>query len=115
MQSNTITISETGYDRFQEYPDRSVYIHPSHTIGRNRLFSLSRVVPTTEGATARVRVKFARDIVQDVTGVKGTIYTTLEVSRPVWATDASVSEDSASVAALMLLPEYQQLLHKQSI
>lgn len=115
MQSNQITLGTTAYERYQEYPDRSVYIHPDHTIGSNRLFSLSRVVPSSEGATARVRAKFVREIVQPVTGVKGSIYTTVEASQPVWADDADTAAQAADLALFMSGDEFQSLLHKQSI
>lgn len=117
MQDNTITISGIAYDRFQELPDRSVYTHPDHTIGLNHILSLSRVVPTSEGAAARVRTKFVRDVVRDTPAgkEKGSIYTTIEVSRPVWASDADVQAESASAATFMQSPEYGTLLSKQSI
>lgn len=115
MQNNTITIEAVPYDRFQEYTDRSVYTAPDHSIGLNHLFSLSRVVPSSEGATARVRVKLVRDVIDPVTLAKGTIYTTIEVSQPTWAVPSDVSSESAKAAAFMLLPEYGQLLQKQSI
>lgn len=115
MQNNIITIGEITYDRFQELPDRSVYTHPDHTIGKQHIMSLSRVVPTSEGATARIRTKFVRDVVRDVTGEKGSIYTTIEVSRPVWASDIAVSAESATAAAFMQGTEFSALLSKQSI
>lgn len=115
MQSNTITLGAVAHERFQEYPDRSVYVHPDHTIGVNRLFSLSRVVPSSEGAAARIRAKFVRDIVQPVTGLKGSIYTTVEASQPTWADTADVTAQAADLALFMSGSEFQSLLHKQSI
>lgn len=115
MQNNTITVGEVTYDRFQEYPDRSVYISPTHTIGRNDLFSLSRVVPTSEGATARVRVKFVLDIVNPETLEKAAIYATTEVSMPTWAGETVVEGQALQLALFMQTPEFGQLLSKQSI
>lgn len=115
MQNNTITAGTVTYERFQEYPDRSVYISPTHKIGHNDLFSLSRVVPTSEGATARVRAKFVLDIVHPTTNEKASIYATTEVSMPTWANESTVASQASQLALLMQTPEFGELLSKQSI
>lgn len=115
MQNNKIKIGAVEYDRFQEYPDRSVYISPTHSIGSNDLFSLSRVVPTSEGATARVRVKFVRDITHPTTNEKAAIYGTIEVSMPTWAEETAVAAQASQLALFMQTAEFGQLLSKQSI
>lgn len=115
MQSNIITIGAVAYDRFKEYPDSSVYVAPDHSIGLNHQLALSRVVPTTEGSVARVRTKAMRNIVNPITNEKGAIYVTVEISQPTWANHGDVSAEALVVSQFMQLPEFSELLQKQSI
>lgn len=114
MQNNTISVDGESYERFQEYPDRSIYTANGHTIGTPHLLTLGRVVPASNDASIKTRVKHSRTIKKS-DGTLGTIILETNVSYPQWASLDAVTTESALHHKFLAGPEAAKLISTQSI
>lgn len=133
MQDNTIAIdvntdNDDGttaavsavYARFEEYLNRSVYIHQNHTLAMRDQLSLYRTLPKTSGnfrGTAKSAVKFTKDFL-----VAGTDTETMLVapaileanfSLPIGLTPAQTLEMRMRLAAMILFDTVMVSLNDQ--
>lgn len=115
MQDNTITVGSVTYDRFKEYPDRTVYNAVDHTILNPHLLTLSRVELKTTDSNVKSRVKFTRRATNADGTKTGDIIITADVSFPQWAGDAGVKAELGQLAAFLTSDEAESLALKQSI
>lgn len=115
MQKNNLTINGVDYERFQEYPERTVYTAVDHTIANPHILGLSRVDVSGTDASVKTRAKFSRKITHPTTAANRDIIVTVEVSFPQWAIPAVVDAEVAALASFLTSQEAQDLYHKQSI
>lgn len=116
MQPNLITVGASNYERFQEYPDRSVYTTDGHTIANPNLLTLGRVVPTSAGDTnVKTRYKHSRVVSDGVTGKTGSIIIETNISAPQWVDIATVTAIHDNHIALGATDQIQSLITVQNI
>lgn len=115
MQNNQIAIDGVTYERFQEYPDRSIYTTNGHSIGRPRLLTLGRVIPTSPDSTIKSRFKHSRVVTDAVAGRTGTIIIETNISYPQWAAVADVNEEVTRHSKFAASPEATSLITLQNI
>lgn len=114
MQNNQIAVDGVTYERFQEYPDRSIYTTNGHTVVRPRLLTLGRVIPTTPDSAIKSRFKHSR-VVTDAAGRVGTIIIETNISYPQWAAVVDVNEEVTRHSKFSASPEAQTLITLQNI
>lgn len=114
MQNNTISVDGVNYERFQEYPDRSIYTADGHTIANPHVLTLGRVVPASNDASIKTRVKHSLTVTKS-DGTKGTIILETNVSYPQWAGISNVSSELANHQKFLATPEMTKLVTTQSI
>lgn len=116
MQPNLITVGASNYERFQEYPDRSVYTTNGHTIANPNLLTLGRVVPASAGDTSvKTRYKHSRVVSDGVTGKTGSIIIETNISAPQWVDIATVTAIHENHIALGATDQIQSLITVQNI
>jgi len=123
MQDNTITLDvntdnddgttatvEAVFTRFEEYLNRSVYIHSNHTLGLRETLNLYRTLPKPSGnfrGTAKSAVKFTKDYSVPGNDAATTIVAPslgeASFSFPVGMTPAQTLEQRMRLCALILL------------
>lgn len=102
----TPAIQET-YDRYEEYLNRSVYVHEGHTLGAKDTLAFYRTLPKPVGSfkgMAKSAVKFSKEImVPDSVGGEVTAPAILHLtaSLPVGATSAQKLLMRQRVVALL--------------
>lgn len=114
MQNNQIAIDGVTYERFQEYPDRSIYTTNGHTVVRPRLLTLGRVIPTGPDSSIKTRYKHSR-VINDAAGRTGTIIIETNISYPQWAVDKDVTEEVTRHNNFGASPEATSLITLQNI
>lgn len=115
MLANSFTLEGVTYERFQEYPDRSVYSADGHTAVRPRLLAFSRVLPATDSSAVKSRVKHSFTIRDTVTGKSGVITITTDVAYPQWASETDVTAEIAKHRAVVADAMFANLAAKQII
>lgn len=115
MQKNEITLGTTVYERFKEYPDRTVYNADDHTIANPHVLTLSRVELKSSDASVKSRFKFSKRI-NNASGTQtGDLILTVESSFPQWINEATVIAELAQVGLFLASDEAEELILKQSI
>lgn len=116
MQPNLITVGASNYERFQEYPDRSVYTTNGHTIANPHLLTLGRVVPAAAGDTnVKTRYKHSRVVTDGATGKTGSIIIETNISAPQWVDIAAVTTMHDNHIALGATSNIESLITVQNI
>lgn len=130
MQDNSLTLAvdelnnasttDHVYSRFEEYQNRSVYIHSGHSLDARDTLSLYRTFPKAAGnfkGMAKSAIKFSKD--QEVTGVDGvsTLVSPLIVevsfSIPVGSTSAQILIARQRAIALLDNDTFMDKLNEQ--
>lgn len=119
MQPNVITLavdednSGSGtqdhvFTRFEEYQNRAVYIHSSHTVASRNSLSLYRTFPKQSGnfrGVSKLSVKFSVDATvpgaDGVTTLKVPMIGEVSVALPVGVTDAGILVLRQKLVALL--------------
>lgn len=114
MQNNTISVDGEVYERFQEYPDRSIYTADGHSVGAPHILTLGRVVPASNDASIKTRVKHSRTI-KKPDGTTGTIILETNISYPQWASTDAVVTESSLHHKFLATSEAAKLITTQSI
>lgn len=115
MQKNEITLGTVIYERFKEYPDRTVYNADDHTIANPHVLTLSRVELKSTDASVKARYKFSKRINNALGTKSGDVIITVESSFPQWVDDAAVIAELAQAGFFLASPEAKELFLKQSI
>lgn len=115
MQKNEITLGATKYERFKEYPDRTVYNADDHTIANPHVLTLSRVELKSSDASVKSRFKFAKRINNALGTKSGDLLITVESSFPQWVDDTAVIAELAQAGLFLASDEAEELILKQSI
>lgn len=115
MQTNTITLGTVGYERFKEYPDRTVYNADDHSILSPHVLAFSRVELKTSDSNVKSRVKFTKRVTNADGSKTGDIIVTADFSFPQWASEAAVEQQLAQLGFFVASPEAEELVLKQSI
>lgn len=115
MKANSFTLSGVNYERFQEYPDRSVYTADGHTSVRPRLLAFSRVLATTDSSAVKSRVKHSYSVRDAVTGKPGVITFATEISYPQWASEADITAELEKHRAVVADATFSELALQQII
>jgi len=122
MQDNTITLDvntdnddgttatvESIFTRFEEYLNRSVYIHTDHSLAMRNMLGLYRTIPKASGnfrGTAKSAVKVTKDFsVAGVDAATTNVAPSLaeaNFSFPVGMTPAQTLEQRMCLAAMIL-------------
>lgn len=115
MQNNDITLGTVHYERFKEYPDRTVYNADDHSILSPHILALSRVELKTVDQFVKSRVKFSRRITNADGTKTGDIIVTADFSYPQWASEAAVTAQLTQLGLFTASPEAAELVLKQSV
>lgn len=115
MQPNQITLGTTSYERFKEYPDRTVYNADDHTIACPHLLALSRVELTNPDSNVKSRVKFSVRATSADGTKTGDIILTTDFSFPQWVGTAIVDSQVSQLALFLASDEAKELYLKQSV
>jgi len=115
MQNNDITLGTVRYERFKEYPDRTVYNADDHSILSPHVLALSRVELKTVDQFVKSRVKFSRRITNADGTKTGDVIVTADFSYPQWASEAAVTAQLTQLGLFTASPEAAELVLKQSV
>lgn len=115
MQTNTITLGTVDYERFKEYPDRTVYNADDHSILSPHVLAFSRVELKTSDSSVKSRVKFTKRVINADGSKTGDIIVTADFSFPQWAGETAVKQQLAQLGLFVASSEAEELVLKQSI
>lgn len=115
MQKNEITLGTTVYERFKEYPDRTVYNADDHTIANPHVLTLSRVELKSSDASVKSRYKFSKRVNNTLGTQSGDLIITVEASFPQWVDEAIVQAELDQAGRFLASDEAKELILKQSI
>lgn len=115
MQKNEITLGTIEYERFKEYPDRTVYNAADHTMLSPHVLAFSRVELKTTDSNVKSRVKFSKRVINADGTKTGDVIVTADFSFPQWADEAAVKQQLAQLGLFVASPEAEELVLKQSV
>jgi len=123
MQPDTITIGvdelndgilvNHEYKRFTQFPDRTVYVGPGHSVAMRNMMTLYRSFPKENGnfkGVAKISVKFTRDIM-----IPGVDTTTTIIAPEIVETKFSIPVGVTSAEALIERQKIVGILDMDSI
>lgn len=115
MQTNEITLGTIAYERFKEYPDRTVYNAADHSILSPHVLAFSRVELKTTDSNVKSRVKFSKRVTNAGGTKTGDIIVTADFSYPQWASEAAVKQQLTQLGFFTASLEAEELVLKQSV
>lgn len=115
MQPNQITLGTMSYERFKEYPDRTVYNADDHSIAHPHVLAFSRVELTNPDSSVKSRVKFSIRATSADGTKTGDVILTTDFSFPQWVGAATVNSQVAQLTLFLASDEAKELYLKQSV